>query len=80
MPVMLFAMHKHAQGLSVGEYTQDALSLRDALWSEGRLERLWGGSGVNLGVRIENSFDAGRGGIFTLSGDIVTFWYGPQGI
>src|SRR6266581_4294620 len=39
-----------------------------------------GGSGVNLGLRIESSFGAGRGGIFTLSGDIVTFWYGPQGI
>ncbi len=77
---LVYHLNEHAQGLSAGEYTQDALNLRDALWSESELWRLRGGSGVDLGLRILSDFGAGQGGIFTLWGDIVTFWYGPPGI
>jgi hypothetical protein len=32
------------------------------------------------GWQIRTDFGAGQGGIYTLEGDIVTFWYGPPGL
>jgi len=57
--------------ISAGEYTRDALSLRNLLWDTGREVpfRSFGGTAWKI------TTPWGPGGIYTLAGKIISFWY-----
>src|SRR6266566_4872828 len=57
--------------ISLGDYTRDALSLRNLLWDTGRAVpfRSFGGTAWKI------TTEWGPGGIYTLAGKIISFWY-----
>jgi len=64
----------HGAGRSAAQYTQDALTLRDLRWGEGRLIPIGGGPGRTFGS-IGWKIPGETGGIYTLAGKFVSFWY-----